>query len=293
MGRLLRERATAAEVAPYTNWRVARDKKHKIEYELAIGDLDQASSLPLPTVLGAFCKHLQATRTYKSYKNDFSRLRTFFGPVCEALKPLPPGPRSGRTKVKPWPDKYAHAHVKVKLLEDLSPELINRFLSARIEHDGWSSASCSRNLMRQVIHRLFSYAIKHYGFRSRDRRFPNPAAAVERRREPAPEIRFLSQRQIAEQLEALKHHPVIHAIVATLIYAGPRREETRWLTHEDVDFEARMIRVRAKTIGRETWQPKTKRNRTVPISDVLLKILRAYQPPAVAPWFFPSPSGKR
>ncbi len=274
-----------------TNLRVARDKKRKIEYELAIGDLDQASKLPLVPVLEAFCKHLKATRTFKSYKNDFSRLRTFFGPVCEALKPLPPGPRGERSRAKPQTDKYARAHVKVRLLEDLSPELINRFLSARIERDAWSPKTV--NLMRQVIHRLFSYAIKHYGFRSRDRRFPNPAAAVERRREPAPEIRFFSQKQIAEQLEAVQHHSVIHAIVATLIYAGLRREEVLWLTHDDIDFAARMIRVRAKTVGHESWQPKTKRNRTVPISDALLGILGKYEPPADTTWFFPSPTGKR
>ena len=71
-----------------TNLRVARDKKRKIEYELAIGDLDQASKLPLVPMLEAFCKHLKATRTFKSYKNDFSRLRTFVGPVCEALSPI-------------------------------------------------------------------------------------------------------------------------------------------------------------------------------------------------------------
>jgi integrase len=274
-----------------SNLRVARDKKRKVEYELAIGDLDQASRLPLVPVLEAFCKHLQATRTYKSYKNDFSRLRTFFGPVCEALKPLPPGPQRDQDRAKPRNDKFAHAHVKVKLLEDLSPAMINRFLSARVEHDRWSPKTV--NLTRQVLHRFFSYAIKHHGFRSRDRRFPNPVKAVERRREPAPEIRFLSLKQIAEQLAAVTHHPVIHAIVATLIYAGLRREEALWLTHEDVDLKARMIRVRAKTVGHESWQPKTKRNRTVPVSDALLEILQAYEPPAYSGWFFPSPLGKR
>ena len=121
-----------------TNLRVARDKKRRLEYELAIGDLQQASKLPLASVLAAFCRHLQATRTYKSYKNDFSRLRVFFGPVCAALKPAHPGPHRAGQRAKPPADKYARAHVKVKLLEDVSPELINRFLSARIERDSWA-----------------------------------------------------------------------------------------------------------------------------------------------------------
>ena len=58
-----------------TNLRVTRDKKRKIEYELAIGDLRQASKIQLVPILKAFCEHLQETRTHKSYKNDFSRLR--------------------------------------------------------------------------------------------------------------------------------------------------------------------------------------------------------------------------
>jgi len=271
--------------------KIAQEKKRKIEYELAIGDLQPVSKLPLPKILSAFCQHLQTTRTYKSYKNDFSRLRVFFGPICPALTLRGPGQHCPGENVKPPKDRYAGKHVKVKLLEDLTPELINRFLSARVEQDGWSPKSV--NLLRQLLHRLFSYAIKHHGFRSRDRRYPNPVAAVERRREPAPEIRFLSQKQIAEQLEAVKSHPVIHALVATLIYAGLRREAALWLTHDDVDLDTRMIRVRAKTIDGQFWQPKTKRNRTVPISGALLAVLSDYEPPRDSIWFFPSPTGKR
>ena len=70
--------------------RVALAKKKRIEYEISLGDLHVASRLRLPVVLEAFCKHLEVTRTYKSFKNDFSRLRSFFGPICESLQPCPP-----------------------------------------------------------------------------------------------------------------------------------------------------------------------------------------------------------
>jgi hypothetical protein len=40
--------------------------------------------------LAAPCEHLSTIRTQESYKNDLSYLRTFFGPVCEALKPGAP-----------------------------------------------------------------------------------------------------------------------------------------------------------------------------------------------------------
>ncbi|HNQ22506.1 MAG TPA: site-specific integrase [Phycisphaerae bacterium] len=274
-----------------TNERVAKEKKKRIEYELSIGELQAASRLPIRMVLQRFCEHLQATRTFKSCKNDVSRLRVFFGPICEALEPGLPGGWSKTKTPKRLTDQYAHAHVKVAILEDVSPTMINQFISARIRDDGWSPKTA--NSMRQVLHRLFVYATKHLGFRARDRRYPNPADGVERQHEAAPEIRFLSLEQVEQQLEALTPNPLMHAMVAIYIYAGLRREETIWLTREDVNLETRLIHVRAKTIEGDFWQPKTKRNRVVPISSALLEILRTYEPPAGPIWFFPSPTGTR
>jgi len=274
-----------------SNEKVARAKKRQIEYELSIGQLQQASELEVPEILEAFCKHLEATRTYKSFKNDISRLRAFFGPVCESLKPRPPGIGRGRKSGRVGKDKYAGAHVQAAFMEDISPEVINRFLTDRIDLDNWAPKTV--NLMRQILHRFFAFAIRHHGYRSRDRRYTNPVGCVDRLREPAPQIRFLSLERIEEQLGILDEHPVIHAMVATYIYAGLRREEGIWLTHEDVDLELRLIRIRAKTVSGEFWQPKTKRNRVVPISTDLMKVLSSYEPPGHSPWFFPSPTGRR
>jgi hypothetical protein len=55
-----------------------------------------------------------------------------------------------------------------------------------------------------------------------------------------------------------------------------------------------MIRIRAKTIDGESWQPKTKVNRAVPISSTLRRYLDAYRPRIVpGEWYFPSPDEKR
>ena len=273
------------------NERIAVDKKRKIEYELSLGDLHITSKLLLPIILEDFCKYLRATRTFKSFKNDVSRLRVFFGPICESLKLRPAGVRESGKATKPLVDKYAGAHVKAQLLEDVTPEVINRFLARRMEINSWSPKTV--NLTRQILHKLFVYAIKHHGFRSRDRRYPNPVTCVDRLREPAPEITFLSFEDILTQLEILADHSVINAMVATYIYAGLRREEALWLTHDDVDLSSRLIRIQAKTINDEFWQPKTKRNRVVPISEALFKILKDYTPASKCTWLFPSPTGKR
>jgi integrase len=115
---------------------------------------------------------------------------------------------------------------------------------------------------------------------------------VERRPEVAPQIRFLELKDILPQLKALAGYPSLHGAVATMIYAGLRREECLWLTRDDVDLDRKVIRVRAKTVDGKTWQPKTKKNRAVPISKALLCLLSSYQPGRGAPWFFPSPRGK-
>ena len=271
--------------------RVARDKLKRLEYELAIGDLQVASRLPIRVVLQELCDHLWVTRTFKSCKNGVSRLRIFFGPICDGLELGLPGGASKTESPKRPADKYAGAHVKVTLLEDVTPAMINQFIATRRSKDGWSPKTA--NSLRQILHRLFAYATKHHGFRARDRRYPNPADGVERQNEAAPEIRFLSLKQVEEQLKALEPNPVIHAMVATYIYAGLRREEAIWLTPQDVNLNTRLTHVRAKTIDGAFWQPKTKRNRVVPISGALLDVLRGYEPPVDSIWFFPSPTGKR
>jgi len=116
---------------------------------------------------------------------------------------------------------------------------------------------------------------------------------VDRLREPAPQIRFLWLAEIETQLKAVAGSSVIQAMVAVYIYAGLRREEALWLASDDMDLEARLIRVRAKSIQDESWQPKTKRNRVVPISNDLYAILQDYAPPADCVWYFPSPTGRR
>lgn len=271
------------------NERIARDKIKKIEYELALGDLHQASKIPLAVFLEDFCKYLKSTRTFKSYKNDFSRLRIFFGPICESLKPAVAGGTKESNKKRQ--DKYARVHIKADLLEDISVQQINRFLLDRVKKDLWKPKYA--NLMREVLHKLFAYAIKHHGFCSRDRRYPNPVDGVDRLKESASDIHFLKLEDIPFQLEAVKTSPVIHALVATYIYAGLRREEALWLTGADVDLDQKLIRIRAKTAQGEFWQPKTKRNRVVPISGQLYEILNKYQVNKNNIWFFPSPTGKR
>jgi integrase len=184
-----------------------------------------------------------------------------------------------------------HWHLPVKRLEDVTGARIEDFIIRRIREDGIAPKTANR--IREVLHKLFNYATRKWNFVPPDRRHPNPAALVERRPEAPRVIRFLTAEQIERQLEVLEGHPAIRVLVATFIYAGLRREEALWLTHQDVDRGRRLIHVRAKTIAGASWQPKTRRNRVVPISTALAEVLAEYGPRPGNVWFFPSPQGRR
>jgi integrase len=278
----------------HADFQVAKRVKRQIKGEEAKGDLLAPSKTPAPAFLEDFCKFLSTVRTRKSYSADLSVLRVFFGPICPSLI-------HGSCVNTRWPageakrveDKMEHRHVKAGFLEEITASLIEGFISQRIREDGIAPKTANR--YREVLHRLFVYATKSWGFVPLDRRNPNPAALVERRREPAHNIRFLNATQIDGQIHVLQDQPTLKALVAMLIYGGLRREEALWLTVDDVDLDLgkRLIYVRAKLINGEHWQPKTKRNRVVPISSALQEILTAYSPQRSEPWFFPSPRGRR
>jgi integrase len=271
--------------------RIARRKLRKFEYEQDTGNLDVPSSTPIDSFLQAFCEHLQTLRGRKSYKNDVSYLRTTFGPICPVLEPgSTVNHRFTSTKPIAVKDQLAGRHVRVGTLEELTPATIEEFIARRIKRDGISAKTANRH--REVLHVMFNYAIRHHGFRALDQRYPNPADAVARRREAEQPIRHLSLEEIDTQIKMLADHPVIRTMVAVYIYAGLRREEALWLTPNDVDLEQGMIHVRQKTIDGQQWQPKTGRNRRVPISSSLRRYLEAFDLPAGATWYFTTPKGK-
>lgn len=202
---------------------------------------------------------------------------------------------------------------RVVRLEQVTGRLVLDYLTAKTEDRGWKPKTWNRAL--GVVRGLFKYALKYCGFVSKDPRHDNPAKAIEPRKVPRPVIRYLTREQIIGQLDALKRHPEMQAIVATFIFAGLRREELTWLTVHDVDFETMNIRITAKEIDGKSWRAKTNSDRRVPISSDLLRFLRPYAgyrrqlhsrlvaagrtrgrvvpSPAETIWFFPTPLGCR
>lgn len=277
-----------------TNERIALDRKKKLEAMEVTGQLVKPSNISIVPFLQSFCEYLGKTRTRKSAKNDFSYLRVFFGPCCPALHLGSNVPKKFRRDNQDYPmlkDRHKNRHIPVRYLEDISAAMVSNFIQDRIVLDNIKSKTANR--IREVLHKMFSYAIEHCDYICPDRRYRNPIEGVRRLKEDLSPIRWLDYDEIYKQLKVLKEHPVIHALVAVYIYAGLRREEALWLTVDDIDLDDRLIRITSKNINGEYWQPKTKKNRVVPISSALLEILQSYKSLFNCVWFFPSPAGKR
>ena len=250
---------------------------------------------PLADVLQAYVEHIRGVKTPKSAQTDVYYLREAFGAVCpaleitsrkvtEACRKRPLVPTNGRRRVSTIDARY---------LEDVTTADLSVFISSHTRARGLAPKTANR--YREVIVRLFNWAMQQRGVQMPGGK--NPAAAVERYKEPAPEIRYLTLPQIDEQLAALAHYPQLQTMIAVLIYAGLRRAELLWLTQDDVKLpkgRPGLIHVRAKTVNDESWQPKTRNNRVVPISTDLGPYLDGYTPrPSFGQWFFPSPKGTR
>ncbi|MBX3358878.1 MAG: tyrosine-type recombinase/integrase [Phycisphaeraceae bacterium] len=273
---------------------VAKERLRKIESRLAAGfDDPLPTRTPIGEIVAAYVRQMRLVKTAKSAQTDVYYLRQMFGPCCPEIEITSRVVTPATTKRPPTPGSTPRdvAPLDAAFIEQVSTAQITEFIGRLVRAKGLAPKTANR--YREIVNRLFNWAIRDGRVRLPGDR--NPAARVDRYREPAPEIRYLTLRQIDEQLEALEDHRQLQTMVAMYIYAGLRREEALWLTAADVDLHAGargMIRIRAKTIGDRSWQPKTRVNRAVPISRDLARWLLRYRPtPNPAGLYFPSPHG--
>ncbi len=260
------------------NPRLAEQLQKQIEVDLERGIFVTPSKTPLPELIETFLRQRQADLgglSHSSYLNDLSRLRVIFGRITPSLESnAQPAPRKSQT-------------LQISHLEEITPDLLREYLADRALLDGCSPATV--NADREIVHRLFQFAIDTGRYTPVNPAVPNPVSKVKRVKKPEQPIRYLNAQQITEQLEALENHPQLLAMVATLILAGLRREELVWLTPVDVLLKKGLIHIRAKTVDGKTWAPKTRKNRIVPISSRLRSYLDSYTDSVNGPWLFPSP----
>lgn len=282
-----------------TSLQLAKEKLRQFESAQARGeDSPLPTRTPIPAVIDAFVAHIRTRKTAKSAQTDTYYLREAFGPVCEALRVTSRNlsPKARRRPLLPGAEQDLRRRplvIEAASFEQITTTQITAFIDGQVRSRGLAPKTANR--YREILSSLFNWATKQHGLRLNNT--ANPAAAVPRHREHAPTIRFLTLRQIDEQLDVLASNPQLRAMVATLIFAGLRREELLWLTRDDVDLNTGphgILRIRAKTINEQFWQPKTKRNRAIPISSSLRPFLEQQLGRRDGhPWLFPSPKGSR
>jgi integrase len=275
---------------------IAKEKLRQFESARYRGaDCPLPTRTPFSEVVAAYIEHMKAHRPERSWKRDISYLREAFGECCPELELGTDRARKCRTLRCPEDGRRKLWPLSAPCFEEVTTAAISDFIGERVRARGLQAKTANR--YREVIAKVYNWAIETERVRMPLDR--NPTAKVARYREPAPEIRYLTLEQIDEQLRALHAKPKLRAMVATLIYAGLRREELLWLQPEDLvpptpQAPNGLLRVRAKTVGGQSWQPKTKKNRAVPISRDLRRHLDAWTPPPSDDgWLFPSPQGTR
>jgi integrase len=257
---------------------------------------DLPTRTPVADVLTGYVEHARIAKKPKSVQTDIYYLRDAFGPICEALR-ITSRKISGKAKKrppKPGQDRRRTAPViEASHFEAITTAQISEFITGRMTSRGLAPKTGNR--IRDTLSALFSWAMSQRGIRMLGDK--NPAHGVKKYELSAPEIEYLMLEQVAAQLDALADNVQLQAMVATLIYAGVRREELTWLRKDDVELSEGkhgVLHIRAKTVGDEFWEPKTKRNRTVPISSALRHYLDKWRMKAAkGDWFFPTPTGVR
>jgi len=275
---------------------MAKEKLRQFESARIRGDdLPLPTRTRLPDILAKYVEHVRTIKTPKSAQTDVYYLRQMFGSICPALQinSRKASIRAMKKPPKPGQDRrFKMSTIDVSYLEEITTADVANFIGNHVRSRGLAPKTANR--YREIIHTFFNWAMQEQGIRMPSGL--NPVSNVSKYKERAPKIRFLTLTQVEEQLRVLKENRPLQTMVSVLIYAGLRREELLWLTFDDIDLESGdygLIRVRAKTVRDKSWQPKTKRNRAVPISSTLRHYLDRYMPKLTTErWFFPSPQGK-
>jgi len=280
------------------SYQIAKEKKRQFESKVLAGHSScLPTKTPLSQILDKYVAYITTKKTPKSVQTDVYYLRGMFGPICRKLEitSLKRNLVTRQTKVpKDSGDGRKNMpRIEAKFLEEITTVQISEFVTGTVRIKGLAPKTANHNI--KILRRLFNWAMEEGGVKLPEDK--NPANTVQLYKERASDIIFLTMKQIKEQLEILTDCVQYQTMVAVLIYAGLRREELLWLTIPDVDLNAGqngMIRVRAKSIKDESWDPKTPINRAVPISKALRVYLENYDVrPSVGNWYFPSPKRKR
>jgi integrase len=127
----------------------------------------------------------------------------------------------------------------------------------------------------RTLRRIFNLAIEPRGYLAEGQ---NPFAKIKERKKTENPIRYVTVEEYHKLMEAADSI-WWRAFLSIAYGSGLRRNEILHLTWKDIDFESRLIKVTAKkgTDDILEWEPKSRKNRIVPMSDESTQLLANIQ----------------
>jgi integrase len=269
------------------NIKIAESKRKEIEQtQNNPNHMNRISELMVEYILS-----LKSRMRKQNLGKKKSVLRQIFGENCDELTYKSDADRNRYGKCE--------ANIlKATFIQEISPRLLNSYFTKIVREYGDNANDNSQigpttaNRFREEIRAFIYWAMTVIGVSMPNGK--NPVCAIKKFEEKDLPPTFLTIAQIAWQLFVIRRNLKLFTMVAVMIFAGLRREELLWLRLDDIDLNNRTILIRNKTIGGVFWKPKNKKDRTVPISSRLTRILCRYKANnKVKGWLFPSPEGGR
>ena len=165
---------------------------------------------------------------------------------------------------------------RITRIDQISLRTIDQFRARRAAGDAQRRAGSAKTVHNDTvtIRQLVNFAARR-GLIADD---PLRGMKIKKpKRTPQP---CWTREQVVKILEAAK--PPHLAALIFLAETGTRVGEAKWLTWDDVDLDRRLIHIRPK----DDWQPKSRDQRAVPMSDRLFALLSAL--PRQGRWVFPA-----
>jgi integrase len=248
-----------------------RRKRNELIGEMATGGRQPLSAAVqeeeaftrIPDAVGFFTSHIQThspakPRTLERYKEVLSHFERLVGKkkYVEAVSRLDI-------------DDYKIARSK----ENAGKVRITRCVAAS-----------TINFEVTVLRAFFYYLIRERGIKAE-----NPCAHFKMLRSAKERLKSKPQTYTQDEINRLLAacNPASHAMYATLLLTGLRKEELAHLSWDDVDFHLGLIRVRAKA----DFVPKDYEERDIPMPPDLIPLLKNL--PRSSEWVFPVLNGNR
>jgi integrase len=162
-------------------------------------------------------------------------------------------------------------HPELVYMDLVQEHHISEFINFRVDEEG--IAFKTSNCERSTVSNMFTYLINEKNCLTH-----NPVKRIKPLAERPPDEFYYDKQQTNRILEVAKMHSkkiFWYVVFAMLFFTGMRRNELRFLTWADIDFNRSRIYIRPKQVNSSiSFNPKNKDIRDIPIHPELMPALK-------------------